>query len=311
MKQILGISSTVFNNNFDIIRDYEINALIEEGNNLYDEVLLINPLEVEYYFGNGSGCPDIRYNDRSLKSLTSLLVRNTRMNESAIALLANTLHFCGCDLIDPIKRFSGAPAGKLLQLVKGFGELTIPETIVIFNKQQGNNIINNREAILQFPMIAKPENGCQGKNVKMVRNIDELKNYISDFYSEKTNETTIVLLQKYVEVKDEYRVILIEGKSLGLCKKISGNNGIAANAALGGVFVQDDDKEIIDFSVKHASKHGILGIDIIRDQTGRLYFLESNRSPQWKEFQKATGINVAKAIVEFAYERAKRANDLF
>ena len=233
------------------------------------------------------------------------------MNETAIALLANTLYSCECDIIDPINRFTGAPAGKLLQLVKGFQESTIPETIVVFSKTHGDHIIETKEKNLPFPLIAKPENGCQGRDVKMVCNIDELRKYFTEFYSLKSNETTIVLLQEYVEVKDEYRVILIEGVCLGLCKKIKKSDTIAANAALGSVFVKDDDREILDFTVKHASKKGILGIDIIRDHSGRLYFLESNRSPQWKEFQKASGINVAKAIVEYAFDRAKHANDLF
>ena len=311
MKKTLGICNTVYNNGMEIIPDYEINELIQEGGKLYNEVLLINPLKVDYIFGGPHGCPEIRYKNLLLNDLTTLLVRNTRMNEAPIALLANTLHLCGCDIIDPINRFTGAPAGKLQQLVKGFQESTIPETMVVFNKNHGIHIIETQEKELPFPLIAKPENGCQGRDVKMVCNIDELRKYFMEFYSEKTNETTIVLLQRYVEVKDEYRVILIEGVCLGLCKKIKNKDAIAANAAQGGIFVKDENSEILDFTVKHASKRGILGIDIIRDHSGRLYFLESNRSPQWKEFQKASGINVAKAIIEYAYDRAKHANDLF
>ncbi len=311
MKHILGICSTVFNNNLDIIPDFEITSLMSEGKEVYDEVILINPLRVDYFFGDQPYCPDIRYNDRSLKELSTLLIRNTRMNEMAIALLANAMQHCECDIIDPVSRFSGAPAGKLLQLVKGFKESTIPATTVIFDEIHGSHIIENYRMLLEFPLIAKPENGCQGKDVKLVRGIDELKKYFSEFYSEERNKTNIVLLQKHIEVKDEYRVILIEGNCLGLCKKLPVENNVAANAAMGGTFVKDDDTEIIDFTLKHASKRGILGIDIIRDHKGRLFFLEANRSPQWKEFQKATGINVAKAIIEFAFERAKHANDLY
>ena len=119
MKKTLGICNTVYNNGMEIIPDYEINELFQEGKKLYDEVILINPLKVDYIFGGIYGCPEIRYENLLLNNLTTLLVRNTRMNETAIALLANTLYSCECDIIDPINRFTGAPAGKLLQLVKG------------------------------------------------------------------------------------------------------------------------------------------------------------------------------------------------
>jgi glutathione synthase/RimK-type ligase-like ATP-grasp enzyme len=40
------------------------------------------------------------------------------------------------------------------------------------------------------------------------------------------------------------------------------------------------------------------GVDIMKDEGGKNYVLEVNRACQFKGFEKSTGINVAKRVVE-------------
>ena len=46
------------------------------------------------------------------------------------------------------------------------------------------------------------------------------------------------------------------------------------------------------------------GVDIMKDREGNNYILEVNRQCQFQGFEKATGINVAKAVVEMMIKMA-------
>jgi glutathione synthase/RimK-type ligase-like ATP-grasp enzyme len=113
-----------------------------------------------------------------------------------------------------------------------------------------------------------------------------------------------VIIQKYIEIKEEFRGIVLGGKCLGLVKKIPSDNKIARNAAQGARFISTSDIEISAFIEANANKNGLVGVDVARDTFGKIYYIESNRSPQWKYFEKATGINVTRALIKYAYLRA-------
>ena len=55
--------------------------------------------------------------------------------------------------------------------------------------------------------------------------------------------------------------------------------------------------------MKNVKLEGILGVDVARDSEGKLHIIETNRAPLWREFERATKINVAWEIVHYARQK--------
>lgn len=281
---------------------YESRCLLYEARKVYDKVFLIDPMHVSYDYSRNTKKPNITYNDTQLNNLSTLIVRSTSGCEKPISLLARTLYYCGCDLIDPIKRFNGLSAGKMFDPLKEFTKSTLPETMIVFNEKTAKQMVEKIDLKRGFPVIAKPEKGSKGEKVCLLTNKAEAFEYINDFYAGKFSNSAL-LFQKYIHVKDEFRGFIIGGKLIGLVKKMDIKGKISRNAAQGGAFIEVKDNDVVGFILKNINTRGIVGVDAVRDENDKLFILESNRSPQWKSFEKATNINVAERIIEFAYKR--------
>ena len=281
---------------------YETQSLFNEAQKVYDKVILIDPMHVSYNYLKGAKIPDVTYNNTQLNNLSTLIVRGTSGCEKPISLLARTLYYCGCDIIDPVKRFNGLSAGKMFSHLKGFAKSNMPETSIVFNETTAKMLVEKINRNNGFPIIAKPEKGSKGEKVCLLKNKNDAYEYINDFFNSKFSDSGL-LFQKYIHVKDEFRAFIIGGKLIGLVKKLDIEGKISRNAAQGGVFIKAKDNEVAGFILKNVNTRGIVGVDAVRDEQGRLFILESNRSPQWRSFEQATNINVAERIIEFAYER--------
>jgi glutathione synthase/RimK-type ligase-like ATP-grasp enzyme len=282
---------------------YEIYRLIEEGRKRYHEVVLINPAKLYFIMGHNNRSPVVMTENVDITNISTLIIRKTSGYEEPISLLAKALYHKGCDLIDPVERFNGAPAGKLNDSLKGTINNTAPATFIAFNRADAFRLVVRLNKSNNFPLIGKPNRGSKGENVSLLRNLTEANLYIDRFFADPKYQQSALLLQSYINIINEYRVIMIDGICIGMVEKIQENGHVIRNAALGSRFVAASDSEVHEFCLRYVSKKGILGADVARDNTGRLYLLESNRSPQWQAFEKATGINVAMHIIERAWHR--------
>jgi len=83
--------------------------------------------------------------------------------------------------------------------------------------------------------------------------------------------------------------------SKNLFLKDKGKVGVTINK-----LVENLPKEILKDSVRVSKqlKADFVGVDIIRVKDIKYYFLEVNLSPQFGGFAKATGVNVAKEVID-------------
>jgi glutathione synthase/RimK-type ligase-like ATP-grasp enzyme len=309
--KILGITSSQLSEPGILAEEmgYEIYRLLEEGKKLYHEVVLINPAKLYFIFGGHQGIPVVMTENVDLSKLSTLIIRKTNGFEEPISLLAKTLYHLGCDLLDPLERFSGSPAGKLMESLKGYVTNTSPDTYIAFNRNDALRLVSKLSSESRFPMIGKPNRGSRGENVCLLRNFAEAVLYIDRFFSHEKYSHSALLLQSYIEVEKEYRIMVLDGQCLGMVEKSAKEGQIARNAALGGQFTAAHDKEVIEFTLQNTSRKGILGADVIRDISGKLYLLEANRAPQWFSFERTTGINVASCIIERTWKQIFHSND--
>ncbi|MCA9365167.1 MAG: ATP-grasp domain-containing protein [Candidatus Moranbacteria bacterium] len=149
---------------------------------------------------------------------------------------------------------------------------------------------------LKLPIIQKPREGCQGKDISLFTEKSQLKN-IEDIQK--------YAYQDFIKNNGDYRVLVLAGKVLGVIKRTGKEGSFLNNFSQGGKVVNVTNSEVLKTCEKIATSITTLfdltlcGIDIIYDtEKEKYYFLEVNIVSQWKGFQQATEINVAKEIIK-------------
>jgi RimK family alpha-L-glutamate ligase len=171
-----------------------------------------------------------------------------------------------------------------------------------------------------WPIIAKHERGFQGKSVRKFENFKELRRFVK-----RINEKNVgmFLWQKCLPTRWDLRIIVLDGKAIGAMKRSAVGDEFRSNFSLGGNVevwnLSQKDREIAE---KVAKVCGLdyCGVDIMKspkspspavagaspfEERGTFkeedydsYVLEVNRQCQFQGFEKSTGINVAKLVVE-------------
>lgn len=184
------------------------------------------------------------------------------------------------------------------------GIATPPSALIL----SGDSIDKTAEAIGGFPCIIKKTTGGNGNLVEMVKSEKECLEFILAVRDKITADKIFprafcFLLQKPIEESygTDFRALYLGKELLGIMKRTAGNKeSFKANFSLGGsVQMVDNIPEIAKAGQEIMDKSGLFmaGIDFIQGKDG-YQVLEINTSPQFKGFEQATKINVAKRIVE-------------
>jgi RimK family alpha-L-glutamate ligase len=157
---------------------------------------------------------------------------------------------------------------------------------------------------LTYPFIAKPNLGARGQRVYLIESPEDLQQVapLSDF-----------IFQPYIKNTGDWRVLILGGKVLGVMRRTAASGSHLNNTARGGTASLETNQKILDEVAEIALRAAaalqltFCGIDIIQDDnSGEYYFLESNSAPQWQQFQKVTGLNVAELVVDHCADVACR-----
>lgn len=309
MKTIV-ISSSHFANGF---KDpgYEVSQLIKASKKYYDNFFLVYPPSVRYHFQPKDKTGKVYLDTEDISEATALIVRNTSACEEATRLLALNLYANKCELLDPLDRFNGTAATKSFMTLKGLKDKTIPPTFIAFSTHSALELLPVIEREDLFPVVGKPTSGKHGKDVQLIKTSQEGKQYIKSFFTKYQENFNGIIFQKYIEIKNEYRVLVLDGKSLGIVEKEATPNIIARNANKGSRFLSVTNEKVEQYAMKYTSNKGLFGTDIALNNKGECFLIESNRSPQWKTFEEATGIDVAEEIMKILEKRIAVSSELF
>ena len=162
-------------------------------------------------------------------------------------------------------------------------------------------------------IILKPLFGNGGAGVFRVRPDDENFNSLLEMFSQRSREP--VIAQRYLpEVrKGDKRIILIDGKAVGVINRVPAEGEARSNMHVGGVAVKDvltkRDQELCDIIGPELAKRGLLfvGIDVIGD-----YLTEINvTSPTGlQQINRFDGVALEAQIwdaIEARYQATRRA----
>lgn len=153
---------------------------------------------------------------------------------------------------------------------------------------------------LNYPIILKFPEGTHGKGVIFSESYSSAASMVDalDVFNQP------VLIQEYVNIRSDIRVIVTGDKIAGAMKRIAKSDDIRANAHQGGSaepFVVT--QEIKRMSIEAAKKINapICAVDIIESDYGPL-ILEVNTSPGLQKITEITKKNIAKEIATYLYE---------
>ena len=153
---------------------------------------------------------------------------------------------------------------------------------------------------LGYPLVVKEDGGSLGQQVYLVKDEKELLSLDARLGNKDR------LYQQYVEGSrgKSYRVLVVGGKVL-CAMELSNGEDFRSNAAVGGIAKAVTlQKEYVDLAEQAAQKLslGYCGVDLFCDRPS---VIELNSNAYFLTAEKATGKNVARAIIEQAMSLVK------
>jgi len=117
------------------------------------------------------------------------------------------------------------------------------------------------------------------------------------------NKKCQMLMQEYLKIDGDMRVIVLGGKVLASMRRKSGGSDFRSNFSLGGTVknVATLEEDIETLAIRSAQACGcyICGVDItVTEDTKKPYIIEVNSSPGTDGIEKATGRNIAREMLE-------------
>lgn len=157
-----------------------------------------------------------------------------------------------------------------------------------------------------FPVVVKVAFGTHGKGVFFAPS-SEVFLPIVDYLIVRDGNPIIV--EEFIEEahRTDLRVFVIGGEVVAAMQRKAQEEDIRANTSNGGTgsTVQLTQQEM-ELAQRAAAifELDIAGVDMIRSSHGPL-LLEINANPGFKELERVTRVDIAKAIIEYAVDKAK------
>jgi len=205
--------------------------------------------------------------------------------------------------VDPPERFDGARAGKTFDTVSLHSRKVGSDSFLVFGIANGMELVRQLWAQARFPLVLKPFDGRQGKGIQWVHTCEEAEQALTGFAETRGDADEPVLIQPDEHFSAEWRVMVLDGRSLGCARKLQSVPGRPANAAQGATFVEDRQDDVVEFALHRGIPRGLLGVDVARARDGSLRIIEENYAPQWETFQLATGVDVADVLVKHIVDK--------
>lgn len=164
---------------------------------------------------------------------------------------------------------------------------------------------------LGFPLVIKALSGSHGRGVFLCEDKQRLEDVMGLVGS--TGNTNLIL-QEYIASSHgrDLRVITVGGRAIGAMLRQSTDGSFKANISRGGAGESYPLTPEIEWLATEAARVvglDIAGIDLLFDGE-HFRICEANSSPGFHGFEPATGINVARQILEFAAVRLGRIDAL-
>ena len=187
-----------------------------------------------------------------------------------------------------------------------FAEKGIPTPKTMLVKHPVNASLVDRE--IGWPAVVKIMAGSYGKGVYQVTSKSRFTDFIEFAHGIKTDEAIIV--QEYVDTHpgEDLRVMVVGDRVLGAMKRSASDGSFKANITRGGRgenYPLTPEIEDLALRVARSLDLEIAGVDLLFGKDGFLV-CEANSAPGFEGFERATGVDVAGAIIDYARSKCTK-----
>ncbi|MCK5080605.1 MAG: RimK family alpha-L-glutamate ligase [Candidatus Moranbacteria bacterium] len=243
-------------------------------------------------------------------------IKNIKFQNSDIVWLTSnalTGHVVLKNFVFPSLAFAW-PSAFSIDLIDKFNVATFfsknkietPKTILINSSE---SLISNVKEVGGFPCVIKRTNGSHGSGVAIIKSSQEAKAFLEGEHKKSLRNLSLTIkgamfiAQEFIEDVEgsDYRILCLDGKIIGGIKRTSQTDDFRANISLGGkaeVFSVPEDLAKICHKIVEKGRLFYAGLDFIWSEKKGWLAIEINTCAQFGGFEKTTGINVARKIVE-------------
>ena len=202
----------------------------------------------------------------------------------------------------PLRRFKSVMGWQLLE-----AGVNYPKTSLVKNLDELEKEIVDRN----FPLIVKlSQGGRHGMGTFWIKDhysltelaeklMARIKNAVAKRKSAPVYQDFLV--QDFIENDGDYRVMVVGYKCIGGYKRAVKEEKLVMNKSVGkSVKLDKVSDEVIEQAERAARALGVevAGIDLVKERhTDKIYVIEVNEAPQFKVFEKRTGVNAAREIL--------------
>ncbi len=180
--------------------------------------------------------------------------------------------------------------------------IAVPKTIVIRSQKYLDWAIKQ---VGGLPVIMKTPFGSYGSGVVIAESKRSLVSSLDAIWS--AYDINIVLIQEYIKESKgkDLRLFVVGGKVVATMMRAASKGEFRSNIELGGAGEKVDiTPEEEESAIRSTEVLGleVSGVDIVRSNKGPLV-LEVNANPGFKKLEEVSGLNVARAIIEYAVSK--------
>lgn len=247
---------------------------------------------------------EILYEGKPFEKTDVLIARQNFSEEPSLHTHAtDILERSGIPVLNGHARFSLAKNKIAQRLVLAEAGVAMPRWAIAHEAHQ----VREAAETIGYPIIAKVPFGTWGRGVFYAENPETLAP-IADYVMKR--DKIPLILEQFIEEagRKDLRIYIVSGKIVGAMERHAREGEVRANASIGGVGapveLSEEEKHTALRAVE-AFGLEIAGVDMLRSNKGPL-IIEINANPGFEELERATGADVAGAIIDAAVEKAKR-----
>jgi len=279
-------------------KTFEEDALIEEGKKVFESVSYVPIPEVNIVHERG-GKTKVLYKNQNLLSFDCVLPR-VEFKPPNLSMAYVNFGYAICKVLEGNVYLPVSPEGILLAHNKFLSLLAlqdsnhpVPETYLSLNRKNLEGVLDK----LSYPVVIKLLYGAYGKGVMFAESRSSAVSVMDTV--ERMKEP--ILLEEYIKGGEvDMRLVIVGDQCVAAIKRMASSGERRANIGLGGSGEKFEPKpEIQELAVDAAKSLGLnlAGIDIIREKKPKV--IEVNGCMSFEGATKATGVNVAREVVEW------------
>lgn len=193
---------------------------------------------------------------------------------------------------------------RCLQVLKHAG-IPVPKTVLTRNLRSIRSAV---EAVGGMPVVLKVLKGTQGRGVMLVHTPISLGSVVETLRSLDED----ILIQQFIAegAGQDYRAFVIGDRVIAAMMRTAPKGEFRSNIHCGGEgTLVKLPKAFETAAIRSARVLGleIAGVDLMQSQSGPVV-LEVNSSPGFEGIEKATGLNIAAAIIRHMRKRVREQN---